>query len=140
MIMESIAVDFRCGGCQTVRRIDAQISDKVGDLLPSDWSREDVGICCASCMTGTTTRREKADQKREEVRKLRMPNADVTSLESPITAAATPLVSDVCTRCHKDIKESESWRPDTEAVGFAKAHRNCLYLGALRWHPEEEKS
>jgi len=138
MILEKIAVDFRCQGCSTIRRVDASLVDRVSDLLPSGWASEDVGLCCSLCITGAVTRREKADQKRDEVRKLRMPTADVTSLESPITAAATPLVSDVCTRCHKEIKEAESWRPDREATGFAKAHRQCLHPGTLRWHPEEE--
>lgn len=139
MILEKIAVDFRCQGCSTIRRVDARITDNVSDLLPSDWTSEDVGVCCTQCATGASTRREKADLKREEVRKLRMPVADVTSLESPITAAVSPLVSDTCIRCHKEIGESESWRPDPEAAGFAKVHRQCLHRGALRWHPEGEK-
>lgn len=132
MIMEKIAIDFRCHGCSTIRRVDAQIGDKVGDRLPEGWIIESLGVSCHDCTTTpSTARHDKADEKREEVRKLRMPNADVTSLESPIHAAVSPLVSDNCTRCQKLIGETESWRPDPEAIGFAKAHRQCLIRNHL---------
>ena len=136
MIIEKIAIDFRCHGCSAIRRIDAQIGDKVGDHLPQGWETGALGVCCQPCAKNPSpSRHDKADEKREEVRKLRMPNADVTSLESPVQAAVSPLVSDNCTRCEKLIGETESWRPDPEAVGFAKAHRQCL----IKSHLDKEK-
>jgi hypothetical protein len=133
MILEKIAIDFRCRGCSMIRRIDAQFGDRVGDHLPQGWVMETLGVACQSCANSPAapTRHDKADEKREEVRKLRMPSAEVTTLESPIHAAVSPLVSDDCTRCHKLIAETESWRPDPEATGFAKAHRQCLIKSHL---------
>lgn len=144
MILEQVAIDFRCLECRMIRRVDADLGRKVSDQLPTGWTLESLGVCCPSCTTSTPppTRRRtrkkaepvpvldevkaKADEKREEVRKLRMPTAETTSLESPVTAALSPLVSDTCTRCNAQIGETESWRPDPEVAGFAKAHRQCL--------------
>jgi len=133
MILEKIAIDFRCRGCSMIRRIDAQFGDRVGDHLPQGWVMETLGVTCQSCVSTSAapTRHDKADEKREEVRKLRMPSAEMTSLETPVQAAVSPLVSDTCTRCEKLISETESWRPDPEAIGFAKAHRQCLIKSHL---------
>lgn len=127
MILEKIAIDFRCQGCHSIRRTDADLHRKVLDQLPSGWVMENLGVSCARCARGfVPTAKETADQKREEVGKLRMQTADVTVLESPTTTAASPLTNDKCTRCKRTIGEMESWRPDTLATGFAKAHRQCL--------------
>lgn len=133
MILERVAIDFRCNGCLMIRRVDADLGKTVADQLPEGWVLESTGVSCLRC-TGSPepvtpaepTAKEKADEKREEVRKLRMQTATVTSLESPTTATASPLVSDKCSRCHLDIGEMESWRPDALATGFRKAHRKCL--------------
>lgn len=149
MILERVAIDFRCQGCSTIRRVDADLGKKVGDHLPASWVLENLGVSCAECAsTPRPTRRRakkavadevkiKADEKREEVRKLRMPTAEISSLESPVRAALSPLVSDTCTRCNAQIGETESWRPDPEADGFAKAHRQCLIQWALKKSQEE---
>lgn len=127
--MERVAIDFRCHACLMIRRTDAVLDKTVMDQLPAGWVLETLGVSCNRC-SGTAeagpTPKEKADAKREEMRSLRMQTAEITSLESPTTAAASPLVSDKCTRCKLDISEMQSWRPDPLATGFAKAHRNCL--------------
>lgn len=140
MILEQVAIDFRCRGCSNIRRIDADMGKKISDQLPAGWLLESMGVCCPRCagdptlptVPPPTAKQQRADEKREEVRKLRMPTAETTSLESPITAAASPLVSDTCTRCNAVIGETESWRPDPEAAGFAKAHRHCLLTWAQK--------
>lgn len=128
MILESISIDFRCQSCSMVRRVDADLGKTVADQLPEAWLMESLGPCCGRCSGSpeVVTRKEKADEKREKMRDLRMQTAEITSLESPTTAAASPLVSDKCTRCKLDISEMQSWRPDPLATGFAKAHRVCL--------------
>ena len=134
MILERVAIDYRCQGCQTVCRIEADLGKIVADQLPSGWVLENIGVSCARCAGNPveSTAKEKADSKREVAGKLRMQTAEVTSLESPVTAAASPLVSDKCTRCHMEIGEMESWRPDPLATGFAKAHRRCLDSALMR--------
>jgi hypothetical protein len=112
-----------------VRRTDADLQKTVVDQLPDGWRMENLGSCCSRCCLDSpevVTPKEKADEKREKMRELRMQTAEITSLESPTTAAASPLVSDKCTRCKLDISEMQSWRPDPLATGFAKAHRVCL--------------
>lgn len=128
MIIEQVAIDFRCRGCNMIRRIDAKLSQTVGKQAPEGWVVKRNVVNCPRCADDpeAVSVKERADEKREEVRKLRMPTADVTSLESPVTAALSPLVSDTCTRCNAQIGETESWRPDPEVAGFAKAHRQCL--------------
>lgn len=128
MMLESIAIDFRCRGCGNIRRLDADLGKRVVDQLPQGWVMENLGACCGRCagISEEPTPKEKADAKREEVRKLRMPTAEVSTLGTPITEALSPLVSDTCTRCNNAIGEMESWRPDPLASGFAKAHRICL--------------
>ena len=128
MILESISIDFRCRGCLMVRRTDADLHKTVANQLPEGWLMENLEPCCVRCSGSpeVATLKEKADAKREKMRDLRMQTAEITSLESPTTAAASPLVSDKCTRCKLDISEMQSWRPDPLATGFAKAHRTCL--------------
>lgn len=128
MIMERVAIDFRCNGCRMIRRTDADLGKTVADQLPTGWVLESVGVSCPRCAGNPDepTPKEKADTKREELRNLRLQTAEVSNLASPVTEAATPLVSDDCTRCHQPIGEMESWRPDPTAPTFAKAHRACL--------------
>jgi hypothetical protein len=128
VILEQVAIDFRCRGCSNIRRLDAELHKPVADQLPEGWILEGLGVSCARCAGSpeSPTPKQKADEKREEVRKLRMQTAEITSLESPITATASPLVSDKCSRCNLEIGEMESWRPDSLANGFRKAHRTCL--------------
>lgn len=135
MILERIAIDFRCQGCQTVTRTEADLGKTVADQIPQGWALESVGVSCArcsGCVEEPSPAKVKADKKREDVGLLRMQTATITSLESPTTAAVSPLVSDKCTRCKMDIGEMESWRPDPLATGFAKAHRKCLDDALMR--------
>lgn len=134
MILERIAIDFRCNGCQMIRRTDADLGKTIADQLPTGWLLEGIGVTCPRCAGAPAepTRKERADARRENIRKM---TAEVTSLESPITAAATPLVSDKCTRCQAEIGEMESWRPDPMATGFAKAHRQCLIDSLMKGAP-----
>lgn len=134
MILERIAIDFRCCGCSTVCRLEAELDKIIADQLPPGWVLESLGVSCPRC-AGSPTPKEKADKKREEVGLLRMQTATITSLESPTTAAVSPLVSDKCTRCNLDIGEMESWRPDSLATGFAKAHRKCLDDALMKGTP-----
>lgn len=131
MILEQIAIDFRCRKCQMIRRTDADLHTRVADQLPGGWVVENLGVSCARCAEvpaepapRESTPKERADERRENIRKLQ--TASVNTLESPVTAAASPLMSDECTRCNLEIGEMESWRPDPLATGFAKAHRKCL--------------
>lgn len=124
MILERIAIDFRCRGCSTVCRLEAELDKIIADQLPPGWVLENVGVSCVRCADGLSAEKE-IGKKREEGL-LRTQTATITSLESPTVTAASPLVSDTCTRCHLDIGEMQSWRPDPLAAVFAKAHRQCL--------------
>lgn len=126
MILEQIAIDFRCRKCQMIRRTDADLHTRVVDQLPAGWVMENLGVSCGRCAGSSPepTPKERADERRENIRKLQ--TASVNTLESPVSAAASPLMSDECTRCNLEIGEMESWRPDPLATGFAKAHRRCL--------------
>ena len=125
MILERIAIDFRCRGCSTVCRLEAALDKTVADQMPSGWVLENMGASCTKCAGGPEPSvKERAEERREAIRKIQ--TAQITSLESPVTVTASPLTNDKCTRCKLDIGEMESWRPDTLATGFAKAHRACL--------------
>lgn len=126
MILENVAIDFRCRGCQTVTRIEADLGKTIIDQLPRGWALEGIGASCSRCATGEPTAKVKADEKREEVRKLRMPTAEISGLGSPVTDALSPLVSDNCVRCNQPIGETQSWRPDPTSKEFAKVHRECF--------------
>lgn len=132
MILERIAIDYRCQDCLTIRRVDAALDKTVLEQMPGGWVVETLGVTCPRCTTGVEapTAKERADVKREEVRKLRMPTAEVSTLISPVAEAISPLVSDTCTRCGNNIGEAESWRPDPRSMTFAKAHRACLLKSA----------
>jgi len=131
MILERVAIDFRCRECCNIRRVDAPtLTESVLSYLPRGWVLEILGVSCERCAGASAEHVDRAklraDAKREVVRKLRMPTAEVSTLTSPVTEAISPLVSDTCTRCSEPIGETQSWRPDPGSAAFAKAHRSCL--------------
>lgn len=133
MILERIAIDFRCCGCHNVGRVEADLGKIVADQLPAGWMLETLGPTCGRCAETSevsTAKHRADDRRRENIRKLQ--TAEVTSLESPTTTAVSPLVSDKCTRCNMTIGEMESWRPDPLVNNFAKAHRICLDNNVLK--------
>lgn len=123
MILESIAIDYRCGICSNIRRVDARSDDTVRDLLPAGWAtHSDRSVVCGTC----APRHSRADERREAMRDIRMPQAQVYDTAPPTTDSPSPLASDRCHRCGATIGETESWRPDPQTKHFAKVHRRCL--------------
>lgn len=54
MIIERVAIDFRCGECSIVRRVDAQLSCTVVNQMPPGWmvhGTPSLGVCvvCDRC-------------------------------------------------------------------------------------------
>lgn len=73
MILESVAIDFRCSSCGTIRRLDADLSCTVASHLPTGWKvfNKPWQVCCSVCceIENETRNRitvETARQRRDE--------------------------------------------------------------------------
>jgi len=135
VILESIAIDYRCHTCCMIRRIDASPQDTVMDRLPEGWISHDHTVVCDRCSPGgRDARHERAEEKREAMKTLRSQAwrsraeaAQVFDASPSVTDAVSPLAADRCHRCGTSIGEMESWRPDpTVTTYFAKVHRRCM--------------
>lgn len=126
-MLESIAIDYRCQTCGMIRRIDASPADTVRDRLPDGWTSHERSVVCERCAPGGhDTRHERAEERREAMKTLRPPNAQVYDTGPPVIDSLSPLAPDRCHRCGNSIGETESWRPDPQVSHFVKVHRRCM--------------